>query len=258
MSRIKCWQRMKEFWTKILRKEENLSQNSFSFISRGSFSMEDCSFAIWEFYYKYSLSVLSVASTFWGWRWSKGKSRLLENLGNFAADHRWDLRKPTQEAVIIYNNGRKFPWRSLCPAWDTLGWQAQSTCLDLTHAININAFLPSVLVSQHLPFSASESCLQQALQHGLLPYISTRHKRPAWWYPSVMDNGYLCLGWDIWSQLGACCWADDWCSHWESAGHGQTSVWTQYCDESCSCLFYGFKGSPLMFKSTETLNEPMV
>lgn len=270
MSRIECWQRMKDFWTKILLKEENLSQISFSFVSWVSFSMEDCSFAIWEFYYKYLLSVLSLASTFWGWeevgedegwRRRKGKSRLFKNLGNFAADHRWDLGKSTQEAVIIFYNGRKFLRRSLpCAGHPRM---AASEHLLGSSSCNQYQCLSAFCACEPAPptlWPAGESSLQQALKHGLLLCISTRHKRPVWWccWPTVMDNWYLCLGWDIWSQLGACWWADDCCSHREPAGHGRTSVWTQYCDESCSCLFCGFKGSHLMFKSMETLNEPTV
>lgn len=53
---------------------------------------------------------------------------------------------------------------------------------------------------------ASERCLQQAREHGILPVCaSIRHKglvspRSC---PSVMDSWYLRLGWDFWSQLGA-------------------------------------------------------
>lgn len=38
-------------------------------------------------------------------------------------------------------------------------------------------------------------------------------------------------------------------------GHGQITLWTWKSDGWHSCLFWGFKGSHVMVKNTETLNE---
>lgn len=129
------------------------------------------------------------------WGWDKGKPRL------FCSRSQWQTLRKSLLVTVTYSS----LWSKVrLKALPCVGHSGSE------HLLGSGWCNHEKLQSAFSPFEPVPPLTSLSLS----PHVSMRHKGPVCRYSclSVTSSWYPSLGWDFWSQLGACWWTEDGCS----------------------------------------------